>query len=360
VTKAIENPPRAGETPPGAGGGAAIETHGLTKRFGDLVAVDGLDLRVPYGSIFGFLGPNGAGKTTTLRMLTGLGWPTSGTAIVDGVPVARGDARLAARIGYLDQDPRFYAWMTGRELLQLAGRAYGLEGEPLRARVDETLEIVGLAEAGHRRIGGYSGGMRQRLGVGQAILPRPQVLFLDEPVSALDPAGRRDILELIGSLRGVTTVVMSTHILNDVERICDRIAILDRGRLVTEAPIEELLARHARPVLEIDPEPGQDAAVAAIITTLQEAGWTRTVREQHGMVRVTVGDAEAAAAGILPIVVAAGVRLARYERVRPNLEDVFLELVGTNGAARVAATEVAELGQAAAHEEQPSTEQVER
>ena len=336
-------------TPPANAPGAdtpAIETRGLTKRFGDVVAVDGLDLSVPRGSIYGFLGPNGAGKTTTLRMLTGLGRPTAGTASVDGVSIDAGGLRLAERIGYLDQDPRFYGWMTGRELLELAGRAYGLDGEPLAARVEEVLETIGLSEAGRRRISGYSGGMRQRLGVGQAIVARPGILFLDEPVSALDPAGRRDVLELIGSLRGTVTIFMSTHILNDVERVCDRIAILDRGRLVTEAPIDELLARHAKPVIEIDPEPGQDAVVEGLVERLAEAAWSRDVRQRHGLIRVTVSDAEAAAVGVLPIVVATGVRLARFERVRPTLEDVFLELVGANGAARTAAAEAAVMEEA--------------
>jgi ABC-2 type transport system ATP-binding protein len=248
---------------------------------------------------------------------------------VAGVEVGRGGTELAGRIGYLDQDPRFYGWMTGRELLAFVGRAYGLAGSALRSRVDEVLETVGLVEAAGRRIGGYSGGMRQRLGVGQALLPRPAVLFLDEPVSALDPEGRRDVLELIGRLGGATTVFMSTHILTDVERICDRIAILDHGRLVTEAPIGELLARHARPILEIDPEPGQADAVARLAAALRDAAWTREVREEHGVLRVVVTDAEQAAAEGLLVVVAAGVRLARYERVRPTLEDVFLQLVGT-------------------------------
>ncbi len=315
-------------TAAGAGVPAAIEARGLTKRFGDVVALDGLDLAVPAGSVFGFLGPNGAGKTTTLRLLTGLGRPTAGSAHVAGVRVGQRGLDLAARIGYLDQDPRFYGWMTGRELLTFVGRAYGMAGPDLRARVDDVLETVGLAEAARRRVGGYSGGMRQRLGVGQAMLPRPSVLFLDEPVSALDPEGRRDVLELIGRLRGEATVFMSTHILTDVERICDRVAILDRGRLVAEAPIDELLAQHARPILELDPEPRQEAAVGALRRALEAAPWTREVREQGGVLRVVVTDAELAAAEALPLVVANGVRLARFERVRPTLEDVFLELVG--------------------------------
>jgi ABC-2 type transport system ATP-binding protein len=321
--------------------GLAIEARGLTKRYGDILALDALDLAVPTGSVFGFLGPNGAGKTTTLRLLTGLGRPTAGTAVVAGVEVGRGGTDLARRIGYLDQDPRFYGWMTGRELLTFVGRAYGLAGAALRSRVDEVLETVGLADAAQRRVGGYSGGMRQRLGVGQAMLPRPAVLFLDEPVSALDPEGRRDTLELIGRLRGASTVLMSTHILTDVERICDRVAILDHGRLVAEARMGDLLARHARPILELDPEPGQEQAVASLAAALRAAAWTRDVRADHGILRVVVTDAELAAADALPLVVAMGVRLARFERVRPTLEDVFLQLVGVDAAGGPGPTEPA-------------------
>ncbi len=276
--------------------------------------------------------PVPAAPVPAAPVLTGLGRPSSGSATVAGVPVVPGSLELARHIGYLAQDPLFYGWMTGRETLELAGRAYGMEGAALRSRVEEVLETIGLTDAARRRVGGYSGGMRQRLGVGQAILPRPAVLFLDEPVSALDPGGRRDVLELIGGLRGTATILMSTHILNDVERICDRVAILDHGRLVTEAAIEDLLAQHAKPVLELDPEPGQDAAVERLIAALGAAPWTRDVRTLHGVVRVTVSDTGAATSQALPLVVREGVVLARFERVRPTLEDVFLQLVGDSGA----------------------------
>jgi ABC-2 type transport system ATP-binding protein len=308
----------------------AVVIRGLTKRYGDILALDWLDLDVPAGSIFGFLGPNGAGKTTTLRLLTGLGRPTAGTASVDGIDATTGGRELARRIGFLDQDPRFYNWLTGRELLTLVGRCYGLDARQLRARVDEVLGLIGLAEAADRRIGGYSGGMRQRLGVGQAVLPRPAVLFLDEPVSALDPAGRRDVLELIGGFRGEMTVVMSTHILSDVERICDRVGILDRGRLVTEGPMEELLERHAQPIFELDPEPFQVGAVAGLVKALRAAPWVRDVREEQGVLRVVVADAATASKAILPLVGRADVSLARFERIRPSLEDVFLRVVGAD------------------------------
>jgi ABC-2 type transport system ATP-binding protein len=306
----------------------AIEARGLSKRFGAVLALDGLDLVVPQGSVFGLLGPNGAGKTTTIRILTGLARQSAGSASVAGVEVALDEPRLHRRVGYLDQDPRFYSWMKGRELLELVGRLHGLAGSELRTRVGEMLARVGLVAAAERRIGGYSGGMRQRLGIAQALLHRPQILFLDEPVSSLDPEGRRDLLELIAGLRGEATVVFSTHVLSDVERICDRVAILDRGRRVTEGPLEELLAAHARPIYRLLPAAGQEHAVATLVDRLRAAAWTTDVSPDGGFLRISVSDADAASVGLLPMVVAAGVVLESFERARPTLEDVFLELVG--------------------------------
>jgi ABC-2 type transport system ATP-binding protein len=322
MTATLPNPTATAST------SAAIEARGLSKRFGSIQALDGLDLVVPQGSVFGLLGPNGAGKTTTIRILTGLARPTSGSASVAGVEVALDEPRLHHRVGYLDQDPRFYSWMKGRELLELVGGLHGLAGAELRSRVGEMLARVGLVVAAERRIGGYSGGMRQRLGIAQALLHRPSILFLDEPVSSLDPEGRRDLLELIAGLRGEATVVFSTHVLSDVERVCDRVAILDRGRRVTEGPLEALLAAHARPVYRLEPATGQDAAVAGLVERLRAATWSTEVTRDGGLVRVTVSDADAAAAGLLPMVVDAGVVLDGFERARPTLEDVFLELVG--------------------------------
>jgi ABC-2 type transport system ATP-binding protein len=293
-----------------------------------VVALAGLDLDVPKGSIFGLLGPNGAGKTTTIRILTGLARATGGTAQVAGVDVGDDRPEVRRRIGYLDQDPRFYGWMKGRELLELVGRLAGLRGAALRDRVGASLARTGLGDAGERRIGTYSGGMRQRLGIAQAVLHEPELLILDEPVSSLDPEGRRDLLELIESLRGSATVVVSTHVLADVERICDRVAILDRGRLVTEGSLVELLAAHARPIFELVPALGQDAAVSALLERLRGAEWEKGVDLAAGTIRVTVTDAAAAAREILPLVVSSGVVLASFEQARPTLEDVFLELVG--------------------------------
>ena len=315
----------------------AISTRALVKRFGDVVALDGLDLDVPAGSIFGLLGPNGAGKTTTLRLLLGLAHPTAGSATVAGVPVAgpgSGDGHAHAPIGYLDQSPRYYGWMRGRELLELAGRLHGLSGPTLRARVDEVLDLVGIADVARRRIGGYSGGMRQRLGIGAAIVGRPAVLFLDEPVSSLDPEGRRDVLAIVERLRGMATVVLSTHVLTDVERVCDRVAILHRGKLVVESPLDDLVARYAPPTFRIEVAgDGDDARRAADATRLAEilraSAGVMEVRTDGPVVTVRVPDPETAGTRLLGILAGAGVPIDAVARVRPTLEDVFLDLVGT-------------------------------
>jgi ABC-2 type transport system ATP-binding protein len=304
----------------------AIECRRLTKRFGSLVALDHLELAVEPGIVFGFLGPNGAGKTTALRLLTALARPTDGSASIAGVPVGDGEPNRRGLIGYLDQDPRFPTWMTGRELLELIGSLYGMRGGALRDRVAETLELVGLADAAKRRIGGYSGGMRQRLGLGQAILNRPPVLLLDEPVSALDPEGRHDILAAIRALAGSSTVLFSTHILSDAERVCDRVAILDHGRLLTEAPVSELLERYAQPVYRLEPETGQEAKVALLEASLRRVPGVTEVLATHDGLRVLTDDPAQSGLAVLAAVVELGVTLATFERLRPSLEEVFLRL----------------------------------
>jgi ABC-2 type transport system ATP-binding protein len=304
----------------------AIACDGLTKGIGSLVALDHLDLQVAPGIVFGFLGPNGAGKTTALRLLTALAHPTAGSACIAGVPVLNGEPNRRGLIGYLDQDPRFPGWMTGRELLELVGALYGMTGAALHARVDETLALVGLSDAARRTIGGYSGGMRQRLGLAQAVLNRPPVLLLDEPVSALDPEGRHDVLSVIRDLAGSSTVLFSTHILSDAERICDRVAILDHGRLLTEAPVGELLDRYAQPIYRLEPESGQLDRLPALAETLRRLPGIGAVDEAHGSLRVLTDDPASAGRGILAAVVEHDVALVAYERLRPSLEDVFLRL----------------------------------
>jgi ABC-type multidrug transport system, ATPase component len=218
--------------------------------------------------------------------------------------------------------------MTARDLLDLVGRLYGMPAAARRARIDEVLGLVGLTDASRRAISGYSGGMRQRLGLAQAILNRPPVLLLDEPVSSLDPEGRADMLQVIRQLGGDSTVLFSTHILTDVERVCDRVAILDHGRLVTTGPMNELLERYARPVYRIEPEDGQEAAVALLAASIAAAPWATGVDQSHGVLRVAVSDETRAGRELLAAVASHGVALLAFERQRPTLEDVFLQLVG--------------------------------
>jgi ABC-2 type transport system ATP-binding protein len=311
------------------GSHAAVVCRGLEKRYGRVTALDGLDLEVPGGSVFGFLGPNGAGKTTTLRILTSLAVADGGDAQVAGLPVRDGSATRRGLIGYLDQDPRFHGWMTGRELLELVGRLHGVRGGELATRVDDVLELVGLAEAGRRSIGGYSGGMRQRLGLAQAVINRPPVLLLDEPVSSLDPEGRRDVLHIIRSLASDSTVVLSTHILSDVERVCDRVGIVDQGRMITEGPIDDLLDRYAQPVYRIEADPGDEAGLTALAERLRGEPWVDGVDTEHaGVLRVAVADAAESGRRLLAEVAAARVSVSAFERQRPSLEDVFLRLIG--------------------------------
>jgi ABC-2 type transport system ATP-binding protein len=315
-------------TIPAQDGPSAIRIEGLTRRYPGVLALDALTLDVPEGSIFGLLGPNGAGKTTTLRMLAGLGRPTAGRAEVAGVPVSAADTAVRRSLGFLEQDPRGYGWMTGREQVRLLGRLHGIEGAALERAVTDTLARLDLTDAADRRAGTYSGGMRQRLGIAGALVHRPPVLILDEPVSALDPEGRRDVLGLIAGLRGESTVLFSTHVLADVERICDRVGILDHGRLVVEGPLGDLLDQYALPVWRIEAEPGQDSAIETLAARLRGLPWITAVGVDHGLLTVAVADPAVASRELLRIVGEAELAVISVARARPTLEDVFLRLTG--------------------------------
>jgi len=303
---------------------AAIETRRLTKFYGKKRALDHVDLHVEEGSIFGFLGPNGAGKTTTLRMLTGLARPTKGTVRVLGHDVSKADNAVRAEIGFLPDVPGFYEWMTAEEFLRFAGGLFGIERRVLDQRVGVLLDLAGLTDV-TTRIGGYSRGMKQRLGVAQALINAPRLLMLDEPTSALDPMGRKEVLDMLESLRGRTTVFFSTHILGDVERICDTVAILDHGRLVVQSPIDELKARYGAEKVVVEVEGGADELAAAI----DAAPWsTKVQRDGNGTMQITVSDADAAKRAIPAMVAERGLALSRMEAGEMGLEEVFVQLVG--------------------------------
>jgi len=306
----------------------AVRIEELCKVFGTFQALDGLSLTVEQGAVFGFLGPNGAGKTTTIRILTGLAHATSGRAWVAGKEVTANGHEIAHHIGYLPEEPAFYPWMTPREFLDYVGRVFGISTADRSARAKELLALAGLEEAAKRHIGGFSKGMRQRLGLAQALFNRPEVLFLDEPASALDPLGRKEVLDFIENLRGQCTVFMSTHILADVERVCDTVGIINRGKLITAAPREALLAQYAIPAFELEVEKQSEAALTQWSETLKRENWVTSISIEGLVVHVIVKDVEVAKKELLRSITQTGLMINRYEVVRPSVEDVFLQLVG--------------------------------
>jgi len=226
----------------------AVETQNLTKKYNTTLAVDNVSLHVPEGCCCGFLGKNGAGKTTTIKMLVGLIRPTSGSISMDGKAQQFGRQNSAV-FGYLPDVPNFYGYMTGEEFLQLCARICKIPQGEAKQRIKELLNLVGLGKT-RTAISGYSRGMKQRLGIAQAMINRPKVIFMDEPMSALDPMGRKDVAEIIQSLKG-TTVIFSTHILADVENVCDYILIIEKGKLVAQETMESLRRRHSNNTAKI-------------------------------------------------------------------------------------------------------------
>jgi ABC-2 type transport system ATP-binding protein len=300
-----------------------IACTGLTKRYGTVQALRGLTFAVEGGGCVGFLGPNGAGKTTTIRILTGLARPTAGRATVDGLDVVAQPDRVRSRIGYLAQAPAFYNYMTGEEFLRWTARLFRLDVKTAKARTEDLLKRLGLWEARRRPIGGYSGGMRQRLGLAQAMINQPKILFLDEPVSALDPIGRHEILTLIDAWKSECTIFMSSHVLGDVERVSDRVIIVREGEVAADATMEDLREQYASPVFLV--EVGlHDPDLTAI---LQKEPYVAGVRREGARYRVAARDV-AAARGRLPHrILESGTTLMRYEIEAPTLEDIFLKVV---------------------------------
>ncbi len=310
----------------------AIKTEKLTKTYGKVLALQALDLEVPEKSVFGFLGPNGAGKSTTVKLLTGFSQPTSGQAWVAGEKVGTDNSRLQFKTGFLPDVPAFYNWMSGREFLHLAGELFQLDSAEIQRRTDELLELVGLKQAAKRKIGGYSRGMKQRLGIAQALINRPQVLFMDEPTSALDPIGRREVLDLVSQLKSRSTIFMSTHILSDVERVCDMVGIVNKGELIEVSDIAGLRSRYALSTFEMEfLEDARD-----FVNSLRPLPWLsepQAVLERgRPLVRVKAVDLDRARRELPGLAAASGLTLTRYEMMVPDLEDIFMQIV--NGRAR--------------------------
>ncbi len=295
-----------------------IHTQGLIKRYGTHAALDGVDLHVPAGSVYGLAGPNGAGKTTLLGVLAGLKEATEGQVTVEAAP---------GEVAVLSDTPRFDPWLTGREVvgLALALSAHGGRGDSRQDadRVEEVLSQSGLSEASSRRCGGYSRGMLQRLGIACTLVARPTLILLDEPASALDPQGRREVLDLITTLRGQATVLFSSHILGDVQEVCDTVGILHQGRLLFQGPLVDLLVGRAVPRYVVRVRANADT----IATALSGAQWvTSATATEGGVIRVEVAsldDAERLLPGALSAADASVVSMGPEE---VSLERAFLEL----------------------------------
>ena len=310
---------------------AAIETDGLEREFkGGLKAVRGIDLRVAEGEVYGFLGPNGAGKTTTVRMLVTLLRPTGGHARVAGHDVAREPDAVRRRIGVALQEAALDALMTGVELIELQATLHGIAPRDVRARGAELLERVGLAEAGRRRVGTYSGGMRRRLDLAMALIHEPEVLFLDEPTTGLDPVSRITLWEEVRRLKGLgTTVFLTTQYLEEADQLADRVGIISDGDIVAEGTPAALKAEVGRPHLDLTflGDGGVDLERAR--AALEGFGEDRPAPDgSHVSLTVQRG-----AEDVAPVVRAldeAGLQVAALELVAPTLDDVFVEKTGTH------------------------------
>ncbi len=317
--------------------GHPIEASGLVRRFGDLTAVDGVDLEVADGEIFGFLGPNGAGKSTTVRMLTTLLAPSAGSARVAGYDVVTEAGLVRRSIGVALQDAAIDPLMSGRELLQLQSILHGIPRKEADKRSVELLERVGLTAAADRRVGTYSGGMRRRLDLALSLVHEPAVLFLDEPTTGLDPMSRIALWEEVRRLnqeQGMT-VLLTTQYLEEADQLAGRIAIIDNGRIVKQGRSEELKAAIGAPTLQVDVPTGDEERARVALAGIGE------VRPDHdGGVCIGLPEGASQMADVVRALDAAGVRVDHLELHQPSLDDVFAEATGRRleGAEDVAAT----------------------
>lgn len=299
----------------------AIDTVNLRKVYGENIAVRGLSLQVQQGEAFGFLGPNGAGKTTSIKMLLGLANPTSGSATLLGKPVGNREAR--AKMGFLPEHFRFPEWLTAREFLEVHGRLYRMSDPDLRKRIPELLDLVGLIPFSNKQLRTYSKGMLQRVGLAQALLNHPSIVFLDEPTSGLDPAGRRLVRDILRDLRNQgTTVFLNSHLLSEVEVTCDRVAFIKHGEVVHLSDLKNLME-------------GQMNVTIRVASVTQEtlAGllkWSQKVRQEGEQITLSIQD-ESVLPEISRHLVNSGAALYSITQERITLEELFLKVVGTDG-----------------------------
>ncbi|RLC62607.1 MAG: export ABC transporter ATP-binding protein [Chloroflexota bacterium] len=303
-----------------------VEAQGLVKRYGDIEAVRGLSFAIRRGEIFGFLGPNGAGKTTTISMLSCLLEPTGGTAIVAGYDVVRAPQQVKRRIGLVPQELALYPTLSARDNLNFYGRIYGLHGRALRQRVDEVLEMVGLAERAASAVKTFSGGMKRRLNIAAGLLHRPEVLFLDEPTVGVDPQSRNAIFEHVERLNAEgLTILYTTHYMEEAERLCHRVAIIDEGRIIALDTPRKLVTDLGGGIIHLGIADGMAEGLLEQIRALPEV---RAVTRLDGKVKVEATRAQEALVGLLALFNRTDTDVTSLEVLEPNLETVFLHLTG--------------------------------
>lgn len=306
-----------------------VETVNLTRRFGERAAVDGLNLRVGRGQVFGLIGSNGAGKTTTVRMLTTLLRPTGGTALVDGFDIMKEPARVRASIGYVPQEAQADEALTGREHLTLQGRLYGVPRADLSRRIDEVLELVGLREEADKRALEYSGGMRKLLDVASGLVHEPKILFIDEPTSGVDVTHRQSLLDYVKGLPDAgTTVFLTSHYLEEVDQLADRVAIIDKGRVLVEGAPSELKAGVGTSILDITLRQADGAALQHVAGRLRGLDGLTKVVAAGSRIKLFGADGD----GLLPRVTGSleqlNVTVAALTIAQPTLDDVFFYHIG--------------------------------
>ena len=295
-----------------------LEVREIRKSFGSKKVLDGVSFSVPENCVFGFIGRNGAGKTTTMRAVLGLLETDGGEIDVCGQRVSYGNTPTNGCIGYLPDVPEFYGYMNAREYLALCGRITGMDGSDVKKRSSELLELVGLDKENHR-IKGYSRGMKQRLGIAQALINSPKLLILDEPTSALDPVGRKEILDIISAAKEQTSVIFSTHILSDVERICSRVAFLEGGKTAFEGGIDEIRAMKGDTALELSLARRSDTDKVKSAFPAAELG-------EGKLVFPKASDSDCAE--LMAFLAAQNIPITRLERHESDLEDIFMEVIG--------------------------------
>ena len=305
----------------------AIVADDVHKRYGEIEALDGVSFAVRGGEVFALLGPNGAGKSTTVRVLTTLTKPDSGSATVAGHDVVRHPNRARSALGYVPQDSGIDREATGRENLMLQGRIYGMRGSELKRRVDELLELVGLADAADRIVRGYSGGMKRRLDIALGLVHRPSVLFLDEPTTGLDPEARVAMWEEVQRLAAQEslTILLTTHYLEEADQLADRLAIVSRGRIIVEGTPEELKSGLQGELVTVDLQNGQAGDAVAVVERFEGARETAADGQQ---VRTRVPNGAQAIPALLSALEGAGIAVASVATSRPSLDDVYLHYTG--------------------------------